>query len=58
MYHGSQTVVCEVNLIINHLSARYQLVIQIFNIHSFTIYLTMCTFVISKQHTPIFFNKK
>ena len=36
MYHGSQTFGCEVEMIINYMSARYQLVLQIFNMHCFT----------------------
>ena len=36
MYHGSQTFSCEVEMTINYNSARYQLVLHIFNMHCFT----------------------
>ena len=35
MYQGSQTFCCEVEMTINYISARYQLVLQIFNMHCF-----------------------
>ena len=36
MYYGSQIFGCEVEMTINYISARSQLVLQIFNMHCFT----------------------
>ena len=50
MYHDSQTFGCEVEMIISYLSARYQLVLWIFNMHS--------TCVTSKHATLNFYKSE
>ena len=44
MYHGSQTLGCEIEININYLSARYQIVLRRSKMHSLRIsnYMYIC----------------